>query len=37
MRIPQLYYVAMCMYLYASLSVKISLLLFLRRIFVKGQ
>jgi hypothetical protein len=27
----------MCMYLYASLSVKISLLLFLRRIFVKGM
>ncbi|CAI7590088.1 unnamed protein product [Penicillium glandicola] len=31
----KLYYVAMCIYLYASLSVKISLLLFLRRIFVK--
>ncbi|PTU24981.1 hypothetical protein P175DRAFT_0498082 [Aspergillus ochraceoroseus IBT 24754] len=31
----RLYYVAMCLYLYASLSVKISLLLFLRRIFIK--
>ncbi|KAF4769210.1 hypothetical protein HAV15_008517 [Penicillium sp. str.  len=31
----KLYYVAMCLYLYTSLSVKISLLLFLRRIFVK--
>ncbi|QQK47632.1 PTH11 GPCR protein [Penicillium digitatum] len=32
----KLYYVAMCLYLYASLSVKISLLLFLRRIFIKS-
>ncbi|KAJ5638377.1 hypothetical protein N7490_008256 [Penicillium lividum] len=31
----KLYYSAMCLYLFASLSVKISLLLFLRRIFVK--
>ncbi|KAJ5801560.1 uncharacterized protein N7518_003628 [Penicillium psychrosexuale] len=31
----KLYYVAMCLYLYASLSVKVSLLLFLRRIFIK--
>ncbi|KAJ6111846.1 hypothetical protein N7523_007907 [Penicillium sp. IBT 18751x] len=31
----KLYYAAMCIYLYASLSVKISLLLFIRRIFVK--
>ncbi|KAJ5817132.1 hypothetical protein N7447_009365 [Penicillium robsamsonii] len=31
----KLYYVAMCMYLYTSLSVKLSLLIFLRRIFVK--
>ncbi|KAE8151337.1 hypothetical protein BDV25DRAFT_152796 [Aspergillus avenaceus] len=31
----KLYYVAMCMYLYVSCSVKVSLLLFLRRIFVK--
>ncbi|KAJ5371888.1 hypothetical protein N7517_003894 [Penicillium concentricum] len=31
----KLYYVAMCMYLYTSLSVKISLLVFLRRIFIK--
>ncbi|KGO78276.1 hypothetical protein PITC_058790 [Penicillium italicum] len=34
--LEQLYYVAMCLYLYASLSVKISLLIFLRRIFVKS-
>ncbi|KAJ5736209.1 uncharacterized protein N7483_001334 [Penicillium malachiteum] len=32
----KLYYVAMCLYLYASLSVKMSLLIFLRRIFVKA-
>ncbi|KAJ5118780.1 hypothetical protein N7526_010417 [Penicillium atrosanguineum] len=32
----KLYYAAMCIYLYASLSVKMSLLLFLRRIFVKS-
>ncbi|KAJ5609048.1 hypothetical protein N7528_009615 [Penicillium herquei] len=32
----KLYYVAMCLYLYASLSVKLSLLIFLRRIFVKA-
>ncbi|KXG52200.1 uncharacterized protein PGRI_084840 [Penicillium griseofulvum] len=31
----KLYYVAMCLYLYTSLAVKISLLVFLRRIFVK--
>ncbi|KAJ5545270.1 hypothetical protein N7535_006347 [Penicillium sp. DV-2018c] len=31
----KLYYVAMCMYLYVSLAVKTSLLLFLRRIFIK--
>lgn len=29
----QLYYAAMCLYLYASLSVKLSILVFLRRIF----
>lgn len=29
----QLYYAAMCLYLYASLSVKLSILIFLRRIF----
>ncbi|KAF9892641.1 hypothetical protein FE257_001043 [Aspergillus nanangensis] len=31
----KLYYIAMCMYLWVSCSVKMSLLLFLRRIFVK--
>ncbi|KAJ5139178.1 uncharacterized protein N7515_004026 [Penicillium bovifimosum] len=31
----KLYYVAMCLYLYVSLAVKVSLLLFLRRIFIK--
>ncbi|KAL4793128.1 hypothetical protein BDV19DRAFT_380411 [Aspergillus venezuelensis] len=31
----KLYYAAMCMYLYTSLSVKISILIFLRRVFIK--
>ncbi|KAL4940543.1 hypothetical protein BDV06DRAFT_223986 [Aspergillus oleicola] len=30
----KLYYAAMCLYLYASLSVKISILVFLRRVFI---
>ena len=34
LELAKLYYAAMCLYLYASLAVKLSILMFLRRIFV---